>query len=41
MPNPKLPDIGLVFFKNNKNLAKNNRSISILPPLSKVFEKIM
>ena len=39
--NLKLADITPVFKKEDKNLAKNYRPISVLPTLSKVFEKIM
>ena len=39
--NLKLADIIPVFKKEDKNLAKNYRSVSVLPTLSKVFEKIM
>ena len=39
--NLKLADITPVFKKEDKNLAKNYRPVSVLPTLSKVFEKIM
>ena len=39
--NLKLADITPVFKKEDKNLAKNYRLVSVLPTLSKVFEKIM
>ena len=39
--NRKLADITPVFKKEDKNLAKNYRPVSVLPILSKVFEKIM
>ena len=39
--NLKLADITLNFKKEDKNLAKNYRPVSVLPTLSKVFEEIM
>ena len=39
--NLKLADITPFFNKVDKNLAKNYRPVSVLPTLSKVFEKIM
>ena len=39
--NLKLADITPAFKKEDKNLAKNYRPVSVLPTLSKVFEKIM
>ena len=39
--NLKLADITPVFKKEDNNLAKNYRPVSVLPTLSKVFEKIM
>ena len=39
--NLKLADITLNFKKEDKNLAKNYRPVSVLPTLSNVFEKIM
>ena len=39
--NLKLADMTPVFKKEDKNLAKNYRPVSVLPTLSKVFEKIM
>ena len=39
--NLKLADITPVFKKEDKNLAKNYRPVSVLPTLSKGFEKIM
>ena len=39
--NLKLANITPVFKKEDKNLAKNYRSVSVLPTLSKIFEKIM
>ena len=38
--NLKLADITPAFKKEDKNLAKNYRPVSVLPTLSKVFEKI-
>ena len=39
--NLKLADITPFFNKEDKNLAKNYRPVSVLPTLSKVFEKIL
>ena len=39
--NLKLADITPVFKKEDKNLAKTYRAISVLPTLYKVFEKII
>ena len=39
--NLKLANITPVFKKEDKNLAKNYRPVSVLPTLSKIFEKIM
>ena len=39
--NLKLADVTPVFKKEDKNLAKNYRPVSVLPTLSKVFERIM
>ena len=39
--NLKLADITPVFKKENKNLAKNYRPVSVFPTLSKAFEKTM
>ena len=39
--NLKLAVITPVFKKEDKNLAKNYRPLSVLPALSKVFEKII
>ena len=39
--NLKLADITPFFNEEDKNLAKNYRPVSVLPTLSKVFEKIM
>ena len=39
--NLKLANITPVFKKEDKNLAKNYRPVSVLPTLSEVFEKIM
>ena len=39
--NLKLADITPAFKKEDKNLAKNYRPVSVLPTLSRVFEKIM
>ena len=37
----KLADVSLVFKKENPLLAKNYRPVSVLPTVTKIFEKIM